>query len=92
MKYLVIDFACFAGMGVLLGYQYVSYLEYSRQKRIQYYVKFVFTIALMFMLLIIVSKISDKVAADASIGLMRFAVIIIGIVLGKKMTDLFKRK
>jgi len=83
----LIDLICFIGMGILIGYQYVTFLGYSRSKKIQYFLKYGRTIVLIALLVFIVSKISNNVASSLKIDLIRVAIAVAGIFLGKKIAE-----
>jgi len=80
---LLIDLTCFAGMGLIVGFQYVIFIRFSKDKRIQYYFSFGCAIGLMFLLIFIDSKVAVVDVISVNVGIIRTVVFIVGLYFGR---------
>ena len=65
MFYFIINFFCFIGIGFLLGYQFVRYIEYTsntnKPSYIKYMINFILRFLLIFVLIYIIAIIGVNI-------------------------------
>ena len=90
MLYITIDFICFFVLGFLLGLQYVHYVEHTTKGTKYSYIRYFGTISLIFVVVLIISKVSP----DSDKGILGEIVPFLGGILGTILTImiLFKVK
>ena len=65
MLYFLINFLCFIGIGFVLGYQFVRYIEYTsktnKPSHIKYMVSFILRLLLIFVFIYIIAVIGVNI-------------------------------
>jgi len=93
MFYFIINFFCFIGIGFLLGYQFVRYIEYTSNTNkppyIKYMINFFLRFLLMFVLIYIIAIIGGNIEKTVineiiPIVVIIFSALFTGIVMRRK--------